>query len=109
MNGYRVYCVGEGSVDLVDALTELGYVPAQPDVLALDAAKQRAELRAADMADTIKAQAATIAALTMERDELAAKWAAVPWAAIDAIVGPVTYGPSNKANVAEWLGKYMTD
>jgi hypothetical protein len=30
MNGYRVYCVGEGSVDLVDALTELGYVPAQP-------------------------------------------------------------------------------
>ena len=31
MKGYRVYCVGEGSVDLVDALTELGYVPAQPE------------------------------------------------------------------------------
>ena len=55
---------------------------AAANVQQADAAKQRAELRAADMADTIAAQVATIARLTMERDELAAKWAAIPWAAL---------------------------
>jgi hypothetical protein len=55
--------------ELAAALRPLLAQRPQPAAPADDAAL-RAELRAADMADTIKAQAATIAKLTAERDEL---------------------------------------
>jgi hypothetical protein len=75
--------------------------PAPADVLSLDAKLQRAELRAADMADTVAAQERTIAKLMQERDELAAKWDNT-MADLDLLTDPKLYG-GHFARVRRWL------
>jgi hypothetical protein len=67
----EIDAVIDGLMCEVDARIAAALRPllAQPDAMALDAKLQRAELRAADMADTVAAQAATIAKLTAERDD----------------------------------------